>query len=105
MKLSNADIVKALRYCGEFAHACSACIAHEFCSKQDYRGVEFIAADLIEQLEMDLENTRRCLGDLRVELQDREDDIAALESDLDSMTRSGNPFEASILRMKWRFDE
>lgn len=45
------------------------------------------AADLIEQLEMDLENTRRCLGDVRVELQDREEDVAALKSDLDSTTR------------------
>ena len=33
------------------------------------------AADLIEQLEVDLENTRRCLYDVRVELLDREVDV------------------------------
>lgn len=59
------------------------------------------AADLIEQLEMDLENTRRCLGDRMQELQDAEEEIEALKSDLDSITRDGNPFEAIMLREKW----
>ena len=63
------------------------------------------AADLIEQLEMDLENTRRCLADRMQELQDAEEEIEALKCDLASITRDGNPFEAIMLREKWGFDE
>lgn len=54
------------------------------------KGMLAAAADHIEQLEMDLENTRRCLGDRMQELQDAEEEIEALKSDLDNIARAGN---------------
>lgn len=100
MELSNADIIKRLR-----EYSAVHMIGRMSPDVMVEKALLSKTADLIEQLEMDLENTRRCLGDRMQELQDAEEEIEALKSDLDSMTRSCNPFEASFLRMKWGFDE
>lgn len=78
MDLSNADLVKALRCCARYAYNCEGCVALPVCDAQDYFGVELIAADRIEQLEIDLEVCRQNIGDLRKELQEKEESIEFL---------------------------
>ena len=100
MELSNAEIVKRLR---EYA------VVHPIGRMSPDIRVEKAllskTADLIEQLEMDLEVCRMNIGVLREDLQDREELIDALMCDLRSITSDGNPFEAIMLREKWGFNK
>lgn len=105
MDLSNADLVKALRHCGASVSGCKGCAGFIICMSQTYSGMELIAADRIEQLEMDLEVCRQNIGDLRKDLQDKEELVEALMCDLRSITSDGNPFEAIMLREKWGFNK